>query len=547
MGAYPVVPRLSDLLAPNVAIAEKILQTLDEDDRDDRLWRSQIFRKYPVRLSQRLAAHYKYRHTHQGRRDANLFLLDRLETSHQWAVPLNWSEEELMNYSKKIARQMRQAAWFYPDNEEAVRVLSERVKGMGVEPPAVDGVTITAKGMLNRLGSPEWWLRKLRVVQSRNIEVEAIQLGMVNKRSSPYISQDNLQRHKEQKQRNRRVLDSMLAINDDEQMFTLAQLAEKSVSNPVIRRNELMARLAGFEQIADELGHVAAFVTLTCPSRMHSVRSISGAPNPKYDGTTPGQAQTYLAKIWSRIRAKLKRDNIDIYGFRVAEPHHDGTPHWHLLVFLAPQHLNVLKAIFNTYALQDDANEKGANRHRVKWEMIDKSKGSAVAYVAKYVSKNIDGYAMSQDESGIASSSAAERVLAWASTWRIRQFQQFGGPPVSVWRELRRSSGDIPNGVLKDAFAAADAGKWADFLKVMGGIAANRKAMPVNLLKVDLQETGRYGDPVGPKVIGLECGTQVTQTRYFIWRVVALKDLLKLSEAASDGAGMTQRTPAVRS
>ncbi len=51
---------------------------------------------------------------------------------------------------------------------------------------------------------------------------------------------------------------------------------------------------------------------------------------------------------------------IRAFGFRVAEPHHDGTPHWHLLLFLRPEEVEFATAVFRKHALKEDGYEPGA-------------------------------------------------------------------------------------------------------------------------------------------------------------------------------------------
>ncbi|TBL64530.1 replication endonuclease, partial [Hafnia alvei] len=48
--------------------------------------------------------------------------------------------------------------------------------------------------------------------------------------------------------------------------------------------------------------------------------------------------------------------------------------------------------IMQRYALKEDGDERGARKQRFECKHLNK--GGAVAYIAKYVSKNIDGYAL---------------------------------------------------------------------------------------------------------------------------------------------------------
>ena len=86
-----------------------------------------------------------------------------------------------------------------------------------------------------------------------------------------YCSDMTLERRRSQKVRNRALLETLEAINQEGQSYTLAELAELGLANPDHRRAELMLRIRGTEAEARRLGHVGMFYTVTTPSRFHPV------------------------------------------------------------------------------------------------------------------------------------------------------------------------------------------------------------------------------------------------------------------------------------
>lgn len=399
-----------------------------------------------------------------------------------------------------------------------------RLHGVPVESLPYDD-EMTYRRMQHHL----WWSSQIRRAHSQTMEAGAVRLGLVHRFAGGdcYASRETVERRRQQRRRNADMLAAHDVVNEEGEVINLAEIAEHSLSNAAIRRGELMTRLRGFEEVGDGLGHVSLFVTLTCPSRFH--RFSGKVDNPKFKGATPKEAQAYLQGVWSRIQSKLARDEIATYGFRVAEPHHDGCPHWHFVLWSVSREMRVrLRSVFYSYGLKDEPDEAGARKHRVKLVNIRKVPGcSAVAYVAKYIAKNIDGFGIETDLLGNPAIVASERIEAWASTWRIRQFQQIGGPPVGHWRELRKiEEGAVLTGALLDAHqfvnrTESERADFAGFVRVMGGPVAKRADRPIALVKRERYRPTRYGDRFVSSVVGLcNVGGPTVETRPHTWRIV---------------------------
>lgn len=484
----------------------------------------------------------------EGYHAAKIDLLENIEKIDGYQFGMASDDAEIVQFAKARADECFRTAARFVDKDMALTYMQKIALRYGIEPP--QGRNVTPQGQRMRLLNEHWWRRNIRKTAGRNVEAAAINIGLVSRVAGLYASDEAVKRRAQQRARNRRIMSSIDAENDSGQVYNMQDLCDLSVSNPKLRRMELMTRIAGFDTIAQIRGHAAEFYTLTAPSKYHARHHITGKVQKNYNGATPSETQKYLVKIWSRIRAKLHRDGIDVYGVRVAEPHHDGTPHWHLLLFCEAQHVEALRAVMRHYALAEDGQEEGANKHRFKAESIDRSKGSAAGYIAKYISKNIDGYEVGEDYEAVAGQDAAtdtaRRVDAWAATWGVRQFQQIGGQSVTVWRELRRAEVDaIENAQFKAIAEAADAGAWDRYTILNGGVMrqfyeyprysektgkplqAGRKAIKNKIvtlhkkaaLDIDTGEItlNQYNEPAADKVLGIQCQGEQINTHLAVW------------------------------
>lgn len=399
----------------------------------------------------------------------------------------------------------------------------------GVEPPQRRHLSDRYEACAARMADPRWWRRQLRKAWTRSSENAVRELGVVRKGKMPYASDDAVA-YRRQMQRNARsfkegaVLDNELGESID-----LLEVAEKSVSNPILRRGEFMTRVRGFEELADSRRDVALFFSLTTPSRFHCQLS-DGGPNPAYfveetekrKRETVRSSQAWLCKQWSKARAALHRRGIMIYGFRVAEPHHDATAHWHALFFVRSRDADTVSEVISKVWLKDAPDEPGARKHRVQCTRIDKARGSAAGYIAKYISKNIDGQgSIGQAADGETDQTVNEgvaRVDAWAAVHGIRQFQQIGGPPVGLWRETRRLREEVDDVDIERIRSCADRGDWRGFCRAICYRMEEREWV-VRYWKEQTGEKNRYGECRPARTLGLRCSSRTVTTRPHRWEI----------------------------
>ncbi|EKJ3279202.1 replication endonuclease [Escherichia coli] len=407
-------------------------------------------------------------------------------------------------------------------------------------------------GSLARMLCADWWYRKLWKMRCEWREEQLRAVCLVSKKASPYVSYEAVMHKREQRRKSLEFFRSHELVNEDGDTLDMEDVVNASSSNPAHRRNEMMACVKGLELIAEMRGDCAVFYTITCPSRFHSTLN-NGRPNPTWTNATVRQSSDYLVGMFAAFRKAMHKAGLRWYGVRVAEPHHDGTVHWHLLCFMRKKDRRAITALLRKFAIREDREELGNNTGpRFKSELINPRKGTPTSYIAKYISKNIDGRGLAGEiskETGKSLRDNAEYVNAWASLHRVQQFRFFGIPGRQAYRELRllagqaaRQQGDkkagapvLDNPRLDAILAAADAGCFATYIMKQGGVLVPRKYHLIRTAYEINEEPTAYGDH-GIRIYGIWSPIAEGKicTHAVKWKMV--RKAVDVQEAAAQGA-----------
>lgn len=361
----------------------------------------------------------------------------------------------------------------------------------------------TLAGNLARVVDYQWWRRKLKKMRRRTQDAAARGAGKVHARGQLYCANSTVNDWGARQRKNRAVMESTYLENQNGDVYSIAELSDKTTALPELRRNEMMTRIAGIGEWAELVGWDCEMWTMTTPSRFHAMNHNKKTgrvwKNPNFDGSTPADAQAWLNKSWQLMRAAFARDGLQFVGLRTVEPHHDGTPHWHLVVMAPPAALDQARDIARKHQFRESPKEAGAAEHRFNAKRLPA--GAAAGYAAVYVSKNIDGYGcqgLDDHESGRPLSDSAARVPAWASCWSIRQFQFFGDAPVGLWRTLRRLTEQSTAQAVGIDFVRrlADESKYAEYVH-------SQRCAALEVVRVQPEGVNRYGEPVAKVVAGV--------------------------------------------
>ena len=354
-----------------------------------------------------------------------------------------------------------------------------------------------------RRQDPAWQRRRLRRTAGLARQHLAAALGTVGRGGDSYADDYSLARRRERDDAARAWADSHEWTPPGEgNPVSMADIRQRSDAARLAR---LGAMTRGMDELAERQKLIPIMLTLTLPPEWHPAPAVGRRTWTVERG--PQDTDDELRRRWMIFRARASKSGVALLGLRVWEPHRDGCPHAHALLYVRPDQVATIDAILQAVCPEPVPGQRVAS----KLVVIDRTKSKGSSYVMKYLRKTLAPRPTGADaEPGTGDDDHLhgdhhDRTRATASERGWRRYATLGTHGVQrVWQCLATASESAmtdapPRAVLTHAHIAA--GRWADALEVMGAVrrpGAHRLRLGY---ETETDTTGETTDPETGEVV----------------------------------------------
>ncbi len=347
------------------------------------------------------------------------------------------SKTMLKRYAGRISQQIRTALNECETDEH-------RAFWIDTQLPGVAGIQVDTSSafepVISRLRCHQWLTRKyMRIAQEESLHFNQ-QFQRIGNGEAYATTNDDVDRREHQLARHKAHLSRFVVGTQDKGYKTLAEIMNTTDK----RIAELYVFSLGIDALAVEQGKTYMMITLTCPPTMH--------PNPmgnrSWDRTRARDAYKFLNNANEAVKRRLANKGIsfkhgDAYGIIVSEPHQDGCPHLHILMYYRPE----------DQALIIDEYEKTFHWHKKAVDFsienpdYQNNEGESAAargssYLFKYLSESFYEAGDCDNTADKGKHYRARHISAWRAQIGARAFRTFGLLRcATLWRQCRKLRG----------------------------------------------------------------------------------------------------------
>ena len=292
-------------------------------------------------------------------------------------------------------------------------------------------ITKNVKDLDRKIFQTKFWKRYIKESIKKSIESIYFQAGFIGKKGkSSSLEVQNMLRNEE------KLAESLFNIN----------MGRKNYQ----RYCQNMCFLKGFIEYATQNNLLCAFITITVPSKYHlksKVKNLNSNLNPE-------EINQIIGERWKAICKKMSDKKIERLVCKVVEPHEDGTPHWHILIWHHEKNKNLIWRLFEQ-KFSDFIQERDSN---LVWQNLGVDELKNQIKKMYYLLKTIEP------------SENNQHIIDYRKIWKIRS-PEFSGilGVTGIWQECRKTnpSIDFDGPWMKKLQELAKSNNFCEFLTII--------------------------------------------------------------------------------